>query len=67
MDIKKLLEVAGVTAHLDEEKKVFAEVCAALKKLDAFCAKQNEDTYITMQKEASALCNKLNKHLERYK
>lgn len=67
MDMKKLLEIAGVDAHVKAEEKVFQEVCAALDKLTSFCDKQNEPTYSAMKKQAESLCDKLHTHLERYK
>lgn len=67
MEMKKLLELAGVDAHVKAEEKVFKEVCASLDKLAAFCDKQDEPTYNAMKKQADALCAKLHAHLERYK
>lgn len=68
MDMKKLLELAGVDAHVKAEEKLFNnEVCPALDKLMKFCDKQDEACYSDIKKSAEALCDKLTKHLERYK
>lgn len=68
MDMKRLLEISGVDAHVTQEKKLFeGEVCPALKKLMSFCDKQNEPAYGEIEKCAQELCDKLTSHLDRYK
>lgn len=67
MDMKKLLELAGVEAHVKVEEKLFNEVCPVLDKLMKFCDKQDEPGYVEIKKCAEELCNKLTKHLESYK
>jgi len=68
MDMRKLLELAGVDAHVKAESELFkGEVRPALQKLISFCDKQNEPTYSEMKKSAQALMDKLTSHLDRYK
>lgn len=68
MDIKKLLELAGVESHVKSEEKMFNdEICPALDKLVKFCEKQDKTEYAEIKKCAEELCNKLTKHLESYK
>jgi hypothetical protein len=68
-ELKKLLEIAGtLDKHVSDETKLFKEVCAALTKLETFSAKQRENkVYGPLASCAKELCNKLNKHLDRYK
>jgi len=67
--LKKLLEMAGtLDHHVKEEKKLFDEVCSALSKLEKFCKKQHEaKVYNPLADCAGQLCQKLTKHLGRYK
>lgn len=67
--IKKLLEMAGtLDSHVKEERKLFDDVCEALKKLEIFCKKQNENkVYGPISASARTLCDKLTNHFNRYK
>lgn len=68
MDNKRLLELAGVKEHVSDEAALFKDtVCPALKKLMDFCDKQEGEEYGTIKEHATALCEKLTKHLESYK
>jgi hypothetical protein len=66
MNLKKMLEIAGVDAHLSEEKKEFAAAEEALDKLCAFLKKQSGADYEKMCKEVMDLKEKMAAHLKRY-
>lgn len=66
MDFKKLLEVAGVTAHVDAEKKVFDGAKAELKKVCSFCDKQTGPEYRGLKGNCEAFIKEMDKHLARY-
>lgn len=67
MDFRKLLEVAGVDAHVDVERKVFDGAKAELKKVCSFCEKQTGPEYRGLKGKCEALIKEMDKHLARYK
>jgi hypothetical protein len=66
MNIKKLLEVAGVDEHLKKEKTVFAKVQTSLGELHSFLEQQEGNEYSSLRKSCEALKEQLQKHLKRY-
>lgn len=66
MDIKKILEVAGVDEHLKKEKSVFSKAQAALNDLDSFLNQQEGSEYSSLRKTCATLKEQLQTHLKRY-
>lgn len=66
MNLKKMLEVAGVEEHLNKEKTVFAKAQTALSDLHTFLTHQEGSEYSALTKQCLGLREALEKHLKRY-
>lgn len=65
-ELKKMLEVAGVDAHVKKETGVFKSADDQLVSLCSFLEKQEGDEYVSLCKDVKSLREKLKKHLAKY-
>jgi ribosome-associated translation inhibitor RaiA len=67
--MRRLLEIAGTLQHHEEEEhRLFHKACELMGQIETFCGKQHEaDVYGPIAHAAKAMCDRLNKHFDRYK